>query len=120
VLSFHKKYHFLGVIMLNIRGFLTAEDIVSKVLLLDQGLTKEDIEGAVDSLFEELALALVCGDRIELRGLGVLSSKKRKSTYARNPRTNERMDVENVYSIHFKPSKDLVRFEEPTANDNGH
>ena len=60
----------------------------------------------VDSLFEAMRETLIHGDRIEIRGFGVLEVKDTKpKPAARNPRTGEIVYVPARRKTHFKPGK---------------
>ncbi len=62
----------------------------------------------VDSLFEAMRNTLIEGDRIEIRGFGVLEVKNTKpKPAARNPRTGEVVYVPARRKTHFKPGKQL-------------
>jgi len=62
----------------------------------------------VDSLFEAMRETLIQGDRIEIRGFGVLEVKNTKpKPAARNPRTGEIVYVPARRKTHFKPGKQL-------------
>ena len=62
----------------------------------------------VDHLFEAMRETLITGDRIEIRGFGVLEVKDtRPKPAARNPRTGEIVYVPARRKTHFKPGKQL-------------
>lgn len=62
----------------------------------------------VDSMFEAMRETLIRGDRIEIRGFGVLEVKNTKpKPAARNPRTGEIVYVPARRKTHFKPGKQL-------------
>ena len=62
----------------------------------------------VDSLFEAMRDTLIEGNRIEIRGFGVLEVKNTKpKPAARNPRTGEVVYVPARRKTHFKPGKQL-------------
>ncbi len=62
----------------------------------------------VDSLFETMRETLIEGNRIEIRGFGVLEVKDTKpKPAARNPRTGEVVYVPARRKTHFKPGKQL-------------
>ncbi len=62
----------------------------------------------VDSLFEVMRETLIDGNRIEIRGFGVLEVKDtRPKPAARNPRTGELVYVPARRKTHFKPGKQL-------------
>ena len=60
----------------------------------------------VDSLFEAMRDQLIDGNRIEVRGFGVLETKATKpKPAARNPRTGEIVYVPARRKTHFRPGR---------------
>ena len=70
---------------------------------------KKDLEKFVDIIFNEIKRSLKKGERVELRGFGVFSSKIQKARISRNPKTNEKIDTPEKKTINFKMSKDLFK-----------
>jgi len=70
-------------------------------------LYHRDVVLAVKALFGEMSNALSRGDRIELRGFGSFSTRRRNPRQARNPRTGGSVKVGNRYSIYFRAGKAL-------------
>ena len=90
-------------------------DLVKKIDL--QKLYK--VEEAIDIFFNEMSTALVCGDRVELRGFGSMVVRKRESGIARNPKNGATVQVEDRGSLYFRASKDLLKELNSSAdNDN--
>jgi len=71
------------------------------------GLTKVETEAVVNGFISTLKEALMNGENVEIRGFGTFRVKKKKPRIARNPRTNEKVEVPERYVPHFKPSRDL-------------
>ena len=70
-------------------------------------LFQRDVERIVSTIFHEISAALDSGDRVELRGFGAFSVKKRDSRVGRNPRTGAAVQVESKYVPFFKTGKQL-------------
>ena len=70
---------------------------------------KKDLEKFTDIILNEIKRALKRGDRVELRGFGVFSTKIQKARISRNPRTGEKVNTPAKKTIHFKMSKDLFK-----------
>jgi integration host factor subunit beta len=68
---------------------------------------KQDVTVAVDIILDSMAKALSEGRRIELRGFGSFSTRKRKARQTKNPRTGVMMDIDERKTIHFTMSKSL-------------
>lgn len=66
-----------------------------------------EVEEAVDVVLEEIGDALATGGRVELRGFGAFSVRKRDARTGRNPRTGATVKVEAKRVPFFKPGKEL-------------
>jgi integration host factor subunit beta len=76
-------------------------------LLADENphLFHRDVERILDTVFQEIIEAMARGDRVELRGFGAFSVKKRDARNGRNPKTGEAVDVDQKYVPFFKTGK---------------
>jgi integration host factor subunit beta len=63
------------------------------------------VEKIVNTIFEEITNAMARGDRVELRGFGAFSVKKRDARIGRNPRTGETVPVDEKFVPFFKTGK---------------
>ena len=70
-------------------------------------LYQRDIENIVNAIFDEINDALARGDRVELRGFGAFSVKNRPARVGRNPRTGDKVHVEEKWVPFFKTGKEL-------------
>ena len=70
---------------------------------------KKDLEKFTNIILNEIKRALKKGERVELRGFGVFSTKKQKPRISRNPKTGEKVNTPEKKTIHFKMSKDLFK-----------
>ena len=66
---------------------------------------QKDVERIVGTIFDEIINAMAAGDRVELRGFGAFSVKKRKARLGRNPRTGEAVNVAEKHVAFFKTGK---------------
>ena len=88
-------------------GTVTKRDL-TKSVAEGLGCTKLQAKEMVDCLFKEMLETLIAGDRIEVRGFGVLTVKNtRPKPGARNPRTGEAIHIPARRKVHFKPGKEL-------------
>ena len=72
------------------------------------GIKQTTALNMADSLFTEMREQLIEGNRIEVRGFGVLETKATKpKPAARNPRTGEIVYVPARRKTHFKPGRVL-------------
>ena len=69
----------------------------------------KDLSKLVDIILNEIKRALRRGDSVELRRFGRFSVKTQKASIRRNPKTNEKVAVQEKKVIRWKQSKDLFR-----------
>lgn len=70
-------------------------------------LYHRDVEAIVNAILDEIIDAMARGDRVELRGFGAFSVKHRPARVGRNPRTGEKVEVEEKFSPFFKTGKEM-------------
>ncbi len=70
-------------------------------------LYQRDIETLVDTVFDTISETLVEGGRVELRGFGAFSIRKREARKARNPKNGQEVQIGERYAIYFRVGKDL-------------
>ncbi len=70
---------------------------------------KKDLEKFTNIILFEIKRALRKGERVELRGFGVFSTKIQKARLSRNPKSGEKVHTPEKKTIHFKMSKDLFK-----------
>ena len=70
---------------------------------------KKDLEKFTNIILKEIKNALRKGERVELRGFGIFSTKIQKPRISRNPKTGEKVNTPEKKTIHFKMSKDLFK-----------
>ena len=80
-------------------------ELVQKITDENPHLYHRDVERIVSTVFEEIIEAMARGDRVELRGFGAFSVKKRDARIGRNPRTGEAVQVEEKHVPFFKTGK---------------
>ena len=81
-------------------------------------LTQREVEGVVAAIFDSITDQLSQGGRVELRGFGAFSTRKRAARVGRNPRTGQSVDVDAKRVPYFKPGKEMrdrLNLQEVTA-----
>lgn len=86
---------------------MTKSELIARLSELNPHLYQRDIERIVGTIFDEITEALARGDRVELRGFGAFSVKRRDARTGRNPRTGEAVDVTEKFIPFFKTGKQL-------------
>ncbi|SDG41430.1 integration host factor subunit beta [Sulfitobacter delicatus] len=80
-------------------------ELIQKIADDNPHLYQRDVERIVNTVFDEITGAMARGDRVELRGFGAFSVKKRDARIGRNPRTGETVNVEEKHVPFFKTGK---------------
>ena len=70
---------------------------------------KKDLEKFTDIILNEIKRALKRGDRVELRGFGVFSTKIQKSRISRNPKTGEKVNTPEKKIFTLKCQKTCLK-----------
>ena len=86
---------------------MTKSELIAKLAALNPHLYQRDVERIVATIFDEIAVALARGDRVELRGFGAFSVKRRDARLGRNPRTGSAVQVGAKQVPYFKTGKQL-------------
>ena len=86
---------------------MTKSELIARLAESNPHLYQRDVERIVTTIFDESAGALARGDRVELRGFGAFSVKKREPRQGRNPRTGATVSVDGKAIPFFKTGKQL-------------
>ena len=86
---------------------MTKSVLIEKVAEKVEGLTRNQTEIVVETVFESIKKALMQGDKIEIRGFGNFRLKTRNPRKARNPKTGETVEVPGKKVLYFKVGKAL-------------
>ncbi len=86
---------------------MTKSELILHLAEKNPHLYHRDVERIVTAIFDEITTALARGDRVELRGFGAFSVKKRDARLGRNPRTGEAVSVAEKRVPFFKTGKQL-------------
>ena len=86
---------------------MTKSELILRLAEANPHLYQRDIERIVSTIFDQIAGALARGDRVELRGFGAFSAKRRAARTGRNPRTGVAVQVPEKLVPYFKSGKGL-------------
>ncbi len=68
-----------------------------------------DAGRVVECVFSTITKALAAGNRVELRGFGVLSVRQHKEKMGRNPKTGETVHIKEKKVPSFKAGKAMLK-----------
>ncbi len=86
---------------------MTKSELIAELAAENPHLMGRDVELIVATIFDEISAALSRGARVELRGFGAFTVKKRDARTGRNPRTGEAVPVSEKAVPFFKAGKEL-------------
>ncbi len=86
---------------------MTKSELIQHLADRNPHLYLRDVEKIVETVFEEITAAMARGDRVELRGFGAFSVKRREARTGRNPRTGAKVKVGPKCLPFFKTGKGL-------------
>ncbi len=89
------------------RESMIKSELVQRVAEQNPHLYQRDVELVVNAILDEIVDALARGQRVELRGFGAFSVKSRPSRIGRNPRTGEKVAVDEKAVPFFKTGKEM-------------
>jgi integration host factor subunit beta len=84
-------------------------ELVAKLSAANPALTREEADRIVSTVFDTIAAHLSVGGRVELRGFGVFTVKKRNARTGRNPRDGASVQVQAKKIPAFRIGKELHR-----------
>lgn len=85
---------------------MTKKEIVQGISA-EMKLSQAMVHEIVQRMFDQIVEAMIRERRIELRNFGVFEVKVRAARKARNPRTNEHLQVPERLVVTFKPGKEM-------------
>jgi len=72
-------------------------------------LTKSEITEAINTILESITEAVALDEKVEIRGFGTFSKKFIRPRKFINPKTKKISYLGETATMHFKPSKSLVK-----------
>jgi len=86
---------------------VTRSELIEKISAKNPHLQMKDVEKIIEVILGSVTKSLAKGDRVEFRGFGAFSVRKRLPRTAKNPRTGEKVQINERSVPHFKTGKQL-------------
>ena len=86
---------------------MTKSELINSIASKHNQLSHEDVEATVNVMLKTMTDELANGGGVEIRGFGSFSLRYRAPKIARNPKTEEKVAVQQRHSVHFKPALEL-------------
>ena len=87
----------------------TRSDIESSLRKEFPSLSKSIISEAIDTILESIIEEVALDGRVEIRGFGTFSKKQIRPRKFINPKTKVVSYLSETSTMHFKPSKSLIK-----------
>ena len=87
----------------------TRSDIESSLKKEFPNLTKQEISQAIDIILDSIIESVALDDKVEIRGFGTFSKKLIRPRKFINPKTKKVSYLGETATMHFKPSKTLIK-----------
>ena len=87
----------------------TRSDIETSLKKEFPNLSKSEISEAINLILESILEAVSLDERVEIRGFGTFSKKFIRPRKYINPKTKEVSYLGETATMHFKPSKSLIK-----------
>ena len=84
-------------------------ELIEKLAEQNPHLYQKDVEDLVNAILDTVADALAQGNRVELRGFGAFTVKRRGARAGRNPRSGAAVAVPEKVVPVFKMSREMLR-----------
>ena len=88
---------------------MTRAELNAELAASNPNLRVADVEFIVTTIFDQITAALARGERVELRGFGAFTMRRRNARIGRNPRTQETVQVDEKTVPYFKAGTEMLR-----------
>lgn len=86
---------------------MTKSELIQRLNKKYPHLYQRDIEVLVQTILNEISDALAKEHRVELRGFGAFSIRRREPRAARNPKNGDVVNIGERRAIYFRTGKEL-------------
>ena len=91
------------------KNTFTRSDIEASLRKEFPNLTKSEISEAMNVILDSITEAVALDEKVEIRGFGTFSKKLIRPRKFINPKTKEVSYLGETATMHFKPSKSLIK-----------
>ena len=82
---------------------------LSDAVVREVGLSRHESMQLVDDVLDHVSNALAKGENVKISSFGTFSSKQKRERIGRNPKTGEKVAVQEKKVIRWKQGKDLFK-----------
>ena len=95
---------------------MTRSELIEIIAYRHPEINYKLVEFSVKRIIDCMVGNFQSGSRLEIRGFGSFSLRKRKPRNARNPKTGELVETESKYVLYFRPGKQLKELVNKSAS----
>ncbi len=88
---------------------MTKAELIEKIREDNAQLSKKQVSGIVDAVFDEIGKSVRKDKRFSYPGFGTFTVKKRKGRTGRNPQTGAEIKIAPSKTVGFKPAPELKK-----------
>jgi DNA-binding protein HU-beta len=88
---------------------MTKANLIERVQSVRPDLSKRQVSGLVDAIFDQVARAIRKDKRFYMPGFGTFVVKRRAARVGRNPRTGAAIEIAPTKTVGFKPAPELKK-----------
>ena len=92
-------------------------ELVKRLMAQCPQLYERDVEKVVNAILERISEALARRDRVEVRGFGAFTARRREARNGRNPRTGAAVSISAKALPFFKTGKEMRQRLNRSEND---
>ncbi len=85
----------------------TKKQLISLLAVKNTQLSIKQSQAIIDVIINFLTTSLVNRKRIEIRGFGAFTVRKRAAQLVRNPKTNQFISSVGMNKVYYRPSKNI-------------
>jgi integration host factor subunit beta len=85
----------------------TKRQLINLLAAKNGQLSIKQIQNIVDVVINFLTASLVNDQRVEVRGFGAFTVRKRAAQVVRNPKTNQVISSACINRVYYRPSKNI-------------
>ena len=88
---------------------IAKSDLIKELANAYPNFLQKDLSRLIDIILSEIQSALKRGERVELRDVFTIEPKIQKARIARNPKSNETLNIPEKKTIQFRVSKNWTK-----------
>lgn len=85
----------------------TKRQLINLLATKNTQLSIKQIQNIVDVIINFLTASLINNQRVEVRGFGAFTIRKRAAQVVRNPKTNQVISSACMNRVYYRPSKNI-------------